>query len=319
MDLKPRLPIITLPPVKPTKPVKSKRKTGGEVLTVVLVVVGLAAATQLVPNWRISNLWAKPPPTKELVAAEAAAVQARAEATAARSELQRIQEAARVKQAEQTSYAQEMIAGVPIALKNEPQTTGVRLATNLAQRASSGLAAAIGDLSAAKQAEITHIVEQALSGKQAEIDAANRALATKDAELRVATMARTELEARVPALQQAKEAAEARVEVTAATAAAKAAEVAKIANELFAEKKEKGSLGALVTQLGWAAVILGVLTVVGFGAWGWVQMKLGGLPKALASGVRDMRAKGLLPPKDEANPFDAYLNRSEQAAISKHV
>jgi hypothetical protein len=296
------------------------RAQRGEVLTIILVVVGLAAATQLVPNWRLSNLFKKAPPTKELIAAEAAAIQARAEATAAREALAKIQEAARVKQAEQVGYAQEMIAGVPLALKAEPQTAGVRLATNLAQRAGSGLAAAIGDLPTSKQAEITAIVEQALSGKQAEIDAANRALAAKDAELRIATLARTELEARVPVLQQAKEAAEAKVEVTAAVASKKAAEVAEIATKLFAEQKEKGSLGAMVTRLGWAAIVLGVLATIGFIAWQWAKFELGkvkGIPGAMAAGLKELRAKGVLPLAEESNVFDAHLNRSEQAAIRK--
>ena len=289
----------------------------GEVVTLVLVALGLVAATQLVPNWRVSNLWAKGPPSQQLIEAEAAALRARTEATAARDALAAMQAAERAKQVEQVAYSQQMIAGVAPALRSEAQSPGVRLAANLAERASSGLAAAVGNLPSAKQAEILLIVDQALSGKQAEIDAANRALAAKDAELRLVIQARESLEARLPAIVAAKDAAEAAASTSTAAAAAKAAEVAQIADRLFAEKKESGSLGAMVTKLGYAAIIFGVLAVIGFIAWSWLKVSIGGLPRAVANGLKDLRAKGVLPAQDEINVFDAHLNRSEQEAIRK--
>jgi len=293
---------------------KSQR---GELLTIILVVCGVAAATQIVPNWRVGNLWKKGPPSKELVAAEEAALRARTDANAARSALEKMQADAAAKQKDQVAYAQQMIAGVPAALKKEPQTPGVKLATGLAERATSGLAAAIGDLPSAKQAEILAIVDAALSNNQEKIDAAARALAAKDAELQVVTKARVALEAQLPAILKAKEAAEAKVEATAAVATAKAAEVARIADELFAEKRASGSLGAMVQKLGYATVILAVLALVGFIAWSWLKVTIGGLPKAFKSGLAVLRAKGVIPPEDQVNDFDPFLNRSEQDAIRK--
>lgn len=298
------------------------RRQRGEALTLVLVIVGLAAATQLVPNWRLSNLFKAPPPTKELQAAEAAAAQARADAAKARAALDQVEAAAQARQREQVAYAQQMVAGVPAALKDEPQTAGVVLATNLAERASLGLASAIGDLPRAKQAEILQIVQQALSGKQAEIEDARRQLAAKDAELKVVTKERIALEAKLPVIIRAKEEAEAKVETTAASAAEKAAEVAKMAEQLFNEKRAAGTLGASVRKLGYAVIILAVLAVIGFVAWSWAQAGLkraAEFPKAVAHGIADMREKGLLPPKEEANPFDPYLNRNEQAEIAKYI
>jgi hypothetical protein len=107
---------------------------------------------------------------------------------------------------QQSQYSQQMVHGIPIALARAPQTPEVVFATGLAKRASTGLAAAIGELPPDKQSEIAFLVEQALSAKQAEVDAANwRRLPLKDKELAVTTAEKKVIEAKVAGARAAGE------------------------------------------------------------------------------------------------------------------
>lgn len=254
---------------------KTNRK--GEVATVVLIVLGLLGASQLVPNFRPSSWFKKAPPTKELAQAQEALAKAQAEAKAAQDALKATKDAADAKEKEQVGYAQEMLAGVPHALKGEPQTPGVRLAISLSEHASNGLSQAIGGLSPAKQAEILHVVDLALSGKQAEIDEANRALSAKDTELRIISKEKASLEGQIPTLQARIKASEDEVATKTLTVTQKAQQVVDYAAQVYAKEQEAGSLSATVDRLLKGALILG-------GIYLFVVFFLPGLVKHLNPG-----------------------------------
>ena len=58
-----------------------------------LWVLGGMAATQLVPNWRLPALFAKAPPTKELIQAQADLAKAQKEANDAKGEVEKAKQA----------------------------------------------------------------------------------------------------------------------------------------------------------------------------------------------------------------------------------
>lgn len=228
-----------------------KNNSRGEVLTIVLVVAGLLGATQLVPNWRVGNLFAKGPATKELRAAQDAAAKAQADAATAKANYETALLEQRTKTVQQSQYSQQMIHGIPIALARAPQTPEVIFASGLAKRASTGLAAAIGELPADKQSEIAFLVEQALSAKQAEVDAANAALALKDKELAVTTAEKKQIEAKLPVLEKQAQTAEAKAVAAESIVVVRTNEVATYAEKAAEKEKEAGSLGTLVYKLFW--------------------------------------------------------------------
>ncbi len=232
---------------------------------IVIYVLGALVLTQAVPNWRISHLFQKGPGTKQLADAQAKLDQLKADSDQAVAKLKAAQEEALAKQKEQVAYSQQMEIGAIAALKRAEQSPEVILASGFLDRASTGLRAAIGDLPVSRQAEIMAIVEGALSAKQAEVDQAKAALAQRDKDLAIETAQRKAVEAQIPKLTEAvaiksNEVAAAQVVVTAKTA-----QVVEYANKAEAEKKEAGSLGALVTKLAWVVGILGAIFI--FANW----------------------------------------------------
>lgn len=223
----------------------------GAIPVLVLWALGLLAATQLVPNWRVSALFAKPPPTKQLNQAEAALAKAQAQAKQAEDKLASINAQVEAEKAQKLSYAQEMTAGAVSALDKAPVSPEVTLARSLSQRAALGLESVIGGLPADKQKEIEDIVTGALSQKQAEVDAAKAALAEKDKELQLAIATQTTLQAEIPQLTTQAKTAEAKAEAAQAVVTAKTNEVAAYADKAAAKEKEAGSLGAVLTKAAW--------------------------------------------------------------------
>jgi hypothetical protein len=235
-----------------------KINSRGAVPIVIIYILGALGITQLVPNWRIGNLFSKGAPTKELRAAQDAAAKANADAAAAQSRYEAALLEQKTKTIQQSQYSQQMIHGIPIALARAPQTPEVVFATGLAKRASTGLAAAIGELPSDKQSEIAFLVEQALSAKQAEVDAANAALAAKDKELAVTTAEKKQVEAKIPVLEQQARAADTKAVAAEAVVVVKTNAVAVYADKVAEKEKEAGSLGALVHKLFW---VLGIAAV----------------------------------------------------------
>lgn len=236
--------------------------TRGAIPVLVLWVAGLLAASQAVPNWRLSHLFAPAPPTKELVQAQADAAKAKAEAETARAELLANKAAQATKVQELTRSGQQMIAGIPEALKDEPQTAGVKLAVSLAHRAGDRLTAAIGSLPAELQAEILEIVADAKSNDAIRIKEAEDALAASDRELEVTTAAKLALEKQLPALQATVKAKDDALADKDRVVVQKTGELVTFTEKLVAKEKEAGSLGALVNRLLWGGAGLAFLYVM---------------------------------------------------------
>ena len=170
---------------------------------VVLYVVGAALMTQLVPNWRIGNLFKKGPPVVQLTELQAklAAEQANAKLALANLEAAKAMERAKLEQ--QIRAAQQDALGAQTALKKVPaahRTPEVNLADRMATRVSLKLATAIGKLPQEEQDAMIELIEQALSDKQAEVDEANRKLAEADAAFKAVTGERDQLKVQIPKL-----------------------------------------------------------------------------------------------------------------------
>jgi hypothetical protein len=238
-----------------------KANCRGAAPLILIYVVAALGLTQLVPNWRVGNLFAKGPATKELRAAQEAAAKAKLEAEEAKSKYEKALIDERTKTVQQSQYSQQMVHGIPIALARAPQTPEVVFATGLAKRASTGLAAAIGELPPDKQSEISFLVEQALSAKQAEVDAALAALAAKDKELAVTTAEKKVIEAKFPVLEQQAKAAEIKAVAAERWSSLKTNEVAVYAEKAAEKEAENGSLGHLVQKLFWAIGFLAALYI----------------------------------------------------------
>ena len=238
------------------------KSTRGVIQAVWLLAGAVVLIFALVPSWHLPSFLVKKPETKQLTQAQVDLASANKRLADAQAKLDAAQAQQAQKTHDQTAYAQQMIAGVPVALAHAPQLPEVVLASQLAQRAQNGLAAAIGDLPADKQAEITAIVGQALSAKQAEVDAANKALASKDAELASETTAKKALEASISPLQASVVAANAQVGVKTALVDQKTAEVVAYANQAAAEKEKAGSLSIYASNLFRIILICGILYLI---------------------------------------------------------
>lgn len=237
---------------------KSKR---GVIPVVVLYVVGGLALTQLVPNWRVGNLFAKGPQTKQLAEAQADLVKAKATAAEAKLAYEAALVDERAKTTTQLRYSQQFAYPLPELLMKAPQTPEVKLARSFALRVNSSLVLAIGDLPADKRAEVLQVIQDAVSDKQAEVDAANEKLAEMDAQLKITTEEKAVLAAQLPVLQQAKAAADVKVLAKDAEVVTATAKVAAYADKAAAKEKEAGSLGALVVKLLWVIGIIGALYI----------------------------------------------------------
>lgn len=244
---------------------RTKTRNSGFAVPVVIWIVGILGATQIVPNFRLTNLFKKPPPTAELVKAQADLEAAKADAARANAALLGAQQAERDKKDAQIAYSQQMAAGAAEALRTATPEPPVKLAISLLDRTNTGLAAAIGSLPPDKQAAIVKIVEDSLSGIQDRLDSANAALAVKDRELAVVTSEREALKIELPKLQTKLDAKEEVVAQQAAVVADTTAKVVIYANNAAAKEKEAGSLGATVHNL-WVALgflVAGVVIFLG--------------------------------------------------------
>jgi len=224
------------------------------------VLAGAAALGIFWPNLRPWN-WAMfqpKPPTTELVKAQADLAKARADAAAAQAALEATRAAELAKKDEQLRYAQQMSAGATEALAKAPPEPAVKLALQLLDRTNHGLAAAIGDLPADKQAEIVRIVAQSLSGLSDQLAAAQSALAEKDRALAIATTERATLQAQVPALETQLHTKETLLAEKTNDVAVKTQAVVTYAEKIAAKEREAGSLAAQVNNLGRLLLIAGV-------------------------------------------------------------
>lgn len=233
-----------------------KTDSRAEVVTVLLVVLGLLGLSQAVPNFRIANLFKKGPPTKELVAAQKAAADADARAKAAEERVAKIAAENEVKKNSQIDYSHEMVVGAIESNSHAPDSTEKAITDAMLQRADIGLTSAIGKLTPELRAEVIGIVAQLRSGDQEKIKAAEAMLAEKDQELEQATAERAKLEVEAKTAKTERDAAVKESVAVHEVVAAKTAQVVAYADKAAANEKEAGSLGALVTKLAWVVGFL---------------------------------------------------------------
>lgn len=231
-------------------------KTRGIVPVILLYALGALALTQLVPNWRLPALFAPKPPMVELAKAQADLAAAKAAADAAEAKLVAAHAAEQAKTTDQLRYSQQMASGARLAVAKAPVSAEVTLAGGLLDRAVKGLESAIGALPADRQAEIIQIVNDALSAKQAEVDAAKAQLAVRDRDLAVATAEKAAVQAQIPVLAAQVAKADAAKATAEGVVTAKTQEVVNFATKLADKEKEAGSFSALVGKLETVLIVL---------------------------------------------------------------
>lgn len=257
---------------------RSRRGTIGVDL---LLIAGVALAVGVFAGgWKPLQLFKPKPPTAQLTQLQADLAKAQAEADALRAAKAAAEQAEREKQVEQVRYAQEMLSGATESLSRQPvehRTAQTQLASDLMKRSDFALGLAIGALPADKQREILRIVDQALSGVEAERQAALEALAAKDAELRVVTSERDAVKAELPKLAAKVSAAEAKAQQTQAAVTAKTEEVKTWANLKDAAERKAGSFAAQIDRI-WRTIVWIAAT------WAFLAYVLPGLIKHLNAG-----------------------------------
>jgi hypothetical protein len=154
--------------------------------------------------------------------------------------------------------------GTVAALKAAPASPEVILARRMAMRVDLRLATAIGRLPEADQQAMIELIEQALSGKQAEVDAANAKLAKADADFKALSGERDALRAEIPKLADKAASAEKTVVAVQADLTVQTTKVNEWAAKTDAAERKAGSFfGAFATMRHWAmgigAVALGLL------------------------------------------------------------
>lgn len=232
------------------------RSQRGEVLTLVLVLV--AGVCLFVPTWHLPAIFQKKPETKQLSQANGALEKAQADAKLAEAALASAQAKEQAAQLVQIRYSQEMVSGVRLSLLSAPKSAETTLAGELASRADNALALAVGKLPADQQAEMEALIQNALSAKQAQVDAAQATLAQRDAQLQAVTQQKQALDIQVPVLQASVATKDALVAVAQTKVDAKQAEVISWADKTSAAQKEAGSLGAYGNNLMRILVICGI-------------------------------------------------------------
>lgn len=261
---------------------KSYKTRGAEPVSLLLILV-LLGSTQLVPNWRVSNIFSRKDKAKieQLAKQIEEQEKARAAEEAARIALEKQQADERAKLEAQVQGAQQMNAGTLATLRtipSEAQTRQTRLALSFAIRADARLTQAIGRLPDAQQAEIAQIVADLLSDAEQRVSDAELRLRKKDEEAKLLASERDEL--RFVAIPAAKEAV-LKAEADKAKVEAKVGEltnqVAKKAAEYEEKDREAGSLYALLRKLAFVLVLL---------VFGWVffALILPGFVKTLNEG-----------------------------------
>lgn len=218
------------------------------------VFVGVVAG-----SWKPLAMFRKAPPTAQLTelqakldAQQAAAVQAAKDAEAAKV-------AERGKLEAQVRSAQLDNLGAATALKKVPQanqTPEVILAGRMVDRTAYKLGAAIGKLPPDEQQGMVDLIEEMLSGKQSEIDEANRKLAALDEQFKAVTNEREAFKAQIPILQKQAQDLAQKAQETQAAVTAKTNEVKTWADKADSILRERGSL---VSSLERAALWIGGL------------------------------------------------------------
>lgn len=239
---------------------KSPRNRAAADPLTLTILAGAAALGLFWPNIRPWNwsMFAAKPPTAQLVQAQADLEKARADAATAQAALAAAQQAELAKKDTQLRYAQQMAVGASESLAKATPEPAVKLALALLDRTNHGLAAALGDLPADKQAEILRVVAESLSGLQSDLAKANATLAARARELAIATTERAALQAQLPTLTAKLAEKETLAATATAVAAAKTQAVVTYAEKLAEKERAAGSLTAQINNLGRILILAGL-------------------------------------------------------------
>ena len=208
----------------------------------------------------------KAPPTKQVTQLQADLTAAQQEKVKAVGDLTAAQASERAKLEGQVRAAQVDAVGTAAAIKRAPASAETALAARMADRVNLKLALAIGKLPEDQQVAMLDLIDQALSGKQAEIDAANAKLAKADADFKALTSDRDAIKAQIPALVATAAKADERAAAVQSALTAKTNEVVTWAAAKDEADKRAGSFfGAFSTMRHWAWGIGGDQACAGLG------------------------------------------------------
>lgn len=228
--------------------------------------------------WHPLATFGKKPPVQQLTELQAQLTAQQQAAAEAAKQAEAAKVAEREKLEKQVRSAQLDNLGASTALKKVPkehQTPEVKLAGSMVDRTGFKLGAAIGKLPPEEQQAMVDLIEELLSGKQTEVDAANLKLAQLDSDFKALTAQRQALEAQIPLLTQRAAKAEETVQATQQKVTVATNEVKAKAEALFKAAEESGSL--------WNAIKLGVGAVILLGlGYGFLAFILPGVVKHMA-------------------------------------
>jgi hypothetical protein len=217
------------------------------------LLAGLAAGI-VVGSWKPLNAFKKPPPTAQLTELQGKLDAALVQAAAAAQAAETAKMAERAKLEEQIHAAQADNEGTVASLKRVPpaaQTPEVKLASRFANRVSLKLALTVGALPRDQQEAMVDLVEQALSDKQAEVDAANVKLAQMDADFKATTAQRDALRVEIPKLTERATKAEEQAKAVQSEVTAMTDKVKTWADKADTALRESGSLWGSVKKAVW--------------------------------------------------------------------
>lgn len=232
-----------------------KRNSRGEALTLVLIIVGALAATQLVPNWRINRLFEKKAPMADLKRAQDDLAKARAAAEQARADKESAVAAERAKFEAQLRAAQQSSEGAAYVLAKIPAehaTPQSKLGTAMVVRTNLRFAAALGKL----PDDVLKDVMDMMDGVIAERDDALAKLAETDRRFQELTGEHASTVRNLAETTQRALDAEKRFGAAQETVTTKTDEVVQYARNLKNERDQNGSLGATLQKFIWGAVIV---------------------------------------------------------------
>ncbi len=296
----------------------SKKNNRGEIVTVVLIVLGLFGGSMLA-GFRPLDLFRKKPDTAQLTklqadlaASQAAEAKARADAVQLQKDKDAAIMAERTKYNDQLRSAQQASVGAEYILgKVANPSPEVALGRSMVARTNLRFAVALGALPKDQQDDIVQMMEGIIAqrdeavAKLAETDKKFTQL-TGEHSATVQTLAMTSnqlVTANQKVETMAVETGKVQGQVTAATNRVKV-----IAQDLSDEKSASGSLSSAFTRLLWISVV----TVIGLSAL-WIYSKLRSVgPGTLGKIMADIRA-GV----DPVHAFDTYINASLHPAIKK--
>lgn len=233
----------------------------GYATVVIYAIIAVVAAVALMPSWHLPAFLVKKPATQQLSADQKQLAITESKLSEAQAELAKAKASSEQKKQDQLVYSQKMGSAAAEALSRVPavhRTPEVILAEGFVTRANNGLDAAIGRLPVDQQAEMKNLVAQALSAKQAEIDAANKTIADMDHQLATETAARKDLASKIPVLESAVTTKQAEVDVKKAEVDKDTAQVAEYADKKDAAELKAGSLEAYAGNL-MHYIVIGVI------------------------------------------------------------